>query len=54
MAATLQPLLELEGGAVTLDELLTSAGYISLHLPKTKDSAGMIGKDQFLAKVLEK
>ncbi len=32
---------------VTLDELLAAADYISLHLPKTKDSAGMIGKDQF-------
>ena len=32
---------------VTLDELLASADYISLHLPKTKESAGMIGKDQF-------
>ncbi|SRR5581483_10932606 len=32
---------------VSLDELLTQADYISLHLPKTKESAGMIGKDQF-------
>ncbi len=32
---------------VTLDELLASSEYISLHLPKTKESAGMIGKDQF-------
>ena len=32
---------------VTLDELLASADYISLHLPKTKESAGMISKDQF-------
>jgi D-3-phosphoglycerate dehydrogenase len=32
---------------VTLDELLAQADYISLHLPKTKDSAGMIGKEQF-------
>ncbi len=32
---------------VALDELLSAADYISLHLPKTKDSAGMIGKDQF-------
>jgi len=32
---------------VTLDELLAAADYISLHLPKTKESAGMIGKDQF-------
>jgi D-3-phosphoglycerate dehydrogenase len=32
---------------VSLDELLAVADYISLHLPKTKESAGMIGKDQF-------
>jgi len=32
---------------VSLDELLAMADYISLHLPKTKDSAGMIGKAQF-------
>jgi D-3-phosphoglycerate dehydrogenase len=32
---------------VTLDELLATADYISLHLPKTKESAGMIGKEQF-------
>jgi D-3-phosphoglycerate dehydrogenase len=32
---------------LTLDELLAQADYISLHLPKTKDSAGMIGKAQF-------
>jgi D-3-phosphoglycerate dehydrogenase len=31
---------------VTLDALLAQADYISLHLPKTKDSAGMIGKAQ--------
>lgn len=31
----------------TLDELLEKAHYISLHLPKTKESAGMIGKAQF-------
>ncbi len=31
---------------VSLDELLAQADYISLHLPKTKDSAGMIGKAQ--------
>jgi len=29
-----------------LDELLAQSDYISLHLPKTKESAGMIGKDQ--------
>ncbi len=32
---------------VTLDEILTQSDYISLHLPKTKESAGMIGADQF-------
>ncbi|RPJ26132.1 MAG: hydroxyacid dehydrogenase [Chloroflexi bacterium] len=32
---------------VTLDELLVQADYISLHLPKTKDSANMIGAEQF-------
>lgn len=32
---------------VGLDELLAVADYISLHLPKTKESAGMIGKAQF-------
>ena len=32
---------------VTLDELLPMADYISLHLPKTKESADMIGKAQF-------
>ena len=32
---------------VSLDELLTKSDYISLHLPKTKESAGMIGKEQF-------
>jgi D-3-phosphoglycerate dehydrogenase len=31
---------------VTLDELLTNSDYISLHLPKTKESANMIGKSQ--------
>ncbi len=35
---------------VTLDELFAASDYISLHLPKTKESAGMIGKDQ-LAKM---
>jgi len=29
---------------VKLDELLAQADYISLHLPKTKESANMIGK----------
>ena len=32
---------------VGLDELLAAADYISLHLPKTKESANMIGKAQF-------
>jgi len=32
---------------VTLDELLAQSDYISLHLPKTKESANMIGKAQF-------
>jgi D-3-phosphoglycerate dehydrogenase len=32
---------------VTLDELLVEADYISLHLPKTKESANMIGAEQF-------
>ena len=30
-----------------LDELLEEADYISLHLPKTKESAGMIAEAQF-------
>jgi D-3-phosphoglycerate dehydrogenase len=37
----------LEAQLVPLDELLARADYISLHLPKTKESAGMIGPDQF-------
>lgn len=32
---------------VTLDELLAQADYISLHLPKNKESANMIGAEQF-------
>jgi D-3-phosphoglycerate dehydrogenase len=32
---------------VTLDELLAQADYISLHLPKTKESANMIDAEQF-------
>jgi D-3-phosphoglycerate dehydrogenase len=32
---------------VTLDDLLAKSDYISLHLPKTKESADMIGKAQF-------
>jgi D-3-phosphoglycerate dehydrogenase len=32
---------------VSLDDLLARSDYISLHLPKTKESADMIGKTQF-------
>jgi phosphoglycerate dehydrogenase-like enzyme len=32
---------------VALDELLAESDYISLHLPKTKESANMIGAEQF-------
>ena len=32
---------------VSLDELLAQADYISLHLPKTKESANMLGAAQF-------
>lgn len=32
---------------VSLDELLAQSDYISLHLPKTKESTGMIGTEQF-------
>jgi D-3-phosphoglycerate dehydrogenase len=32
---------------VSLDEVLANADYISLHLPKTKESADMIGAVQF-------
>jgi len=32
---------------VTLDELLSQSDYISLHLPKTKESADMINKSMF-------
>jgi D-3-phosphoglycerate dehydrogenase len=35
--------------AETLVEVLSQADYLSLHLPKTKESAGMIGKDQIAA-----
>lgn len=39
---------ELDGiKLVTLDDLLSQSDYISLHLPKTKESAGMIGAEQF-------
>lgn len=36
-----------EAKLVSLDELLAQADYISLHLPKTKESANMIGAEQF-------
>lgn len=32
---------------MTLDELLAQSDYISLHLPKTKESTNMIGAEQF-------
>ncbi|MCX6068919.1 MAG: D-2-hydroxyacid dehydrogenase [Chloroflexi bacterium] len=32
---------------VSLDELLSQADYISLHLPKTKESTNLISADQF-------
>jgi D-3-phosphoglycerate dehydrogenase len=32
---------------VSLDELLSQSDYISLHLPKTKESADMINKTMF-------
>ncbi len=32
---------------VTLDELLAQSDYISLHTPKTKETANMIGTEQF-------
>jgi D-3-phosphoglycerate dehydrogenase len=32
---------------VAMDELLKAADYISLHLPKTKESAGMLGAEAF-------
>ncbi len=32
---------------VTLDELLAQADYISLHLPKTKETSNMISTEQF-------
>ena len=39
---------EVEGiKLVSLDELLAQSDYISLHLPKTKESTGMISAGQF-------
>ncbi len=35
------------GKLVSLDELLAQSDYISLHLPKTKESANMIAAEQF-------
>ena len=32
---------------VSLDQLLSSCDYISLHLPKTGESAGMLGREAF-------
>jgi D-3-phosphoglycerate dehydrogenase len=32
---------------VSLEELLAKSDYISLHLPKTKESSGMLGKEAF-------
>lgn len=32
---------------VSLDELFARSDYISLHLPKTKETANMIGREQF-------
>lgn len=32
---------------VSLDELLAQSDYVTLHLPKTKESASMIGAEQF-------
>jgi len=33
--------------AATLDELLPKADFITVHLPKTKETIGMFGPDQF-------
>jgi D-3-phosphoglycerate dehydrogenase len=43
------PYVTSQNGAkmVALDELLAEADYITLHLPKTKESANMIGAEQF-------
>jgi D-3-phosphoglycerate dehydrogenase len=43
------PFVTSQNGAklVTLDELLAESDYITLHLPKTKESANMIGAEQF-------
>ncbi|MGE5377486.1 MAG: hydroxyacid dehydrogenase [Bacteroidota bacterium] len=43
------PYVTSQNGAtmVTLDELLAESDYITLHLPKTKESANMIDAEQF-------
>ena len=43
------PFVTSQNGAklVTLDDLLTQSDYITLHLPKTKESANMIAAQQF-------
>lgn len=43
------PYVTSQNGAkmVSLDELLAASDYITLHLPKTKESANMITGDQF-------
>ena len=43
------PYVTSQNGAkiVTLDELLAVSDYITLHLPKTKESANMIAAEQF-------
>jgi D-3-phosphoglycerate dehydrogenase / 2-oxoglutarate reductase len=43
------PYVTSQNGAkmVTLDELLAESDYITLHLPKTKESANLIGAEQF-------
>jgi len=38
---------ELDAELVNLDELLKKCDYISLHLPKTEQTAGMISDEQF-------
>jgi D-3-phosphoglycerate dehydrogenase / 2-oxoglutarate reductase len=43
------PYVTSQNGAkmVTLDELLAESDYITLHLPKTKESANMVDAEQF-------
>jgi len=40
-------IMELGLELVPLDELIAKADYISLHLPKTEDSVGLFGEEQF-------